>query len=119
MATKKKAKPAKKKAPKKVTRKRKVKVQPVEDKPSVAILLMRSHSFHEQAKQMTSAVNGHRVVTRALDLGKLREALDLRLQAEAQDPGRMDQAWLDEQRLTPPGSDTHKALMAFYREKLG
>jgi hypothetical protein len=116
---------AKKKAPKrKATKKSKPKTKrlrakKVEERLSVATLLAQSMSLHEQGKQATSSINGRRVVARAMDLGKMREARDFRVQADAQDPGHIDPAWADEQRLTPMGTDTHKALMEFYREKLG
>lgn len=86
---------------------------------TVAELLYASIAAHLLAKQETYGKGDHRRMTRARDFGKLREAYELRKQADAADPAHADPAWSEEQAQTANGKDTHAALMAFYREKLG
>jgi hypothetical protein len=82
-----------------------------EDRPEtrrIAQLLAESLAAHRaatllrQAKQSTAACQ------------KLREAADLRRQADAADPAHESPAWADEDRVTPKGKVTHDELMAFY-----
>jgi hypothetical protein len=98
MAAKKKAKPK----PQPV-----VKPNPSPLPGEIADLLSRSMAAHLASKQ-----RGGRNLTR------LAEAYDLRKQAIAADPARVDPAWAAEQGRTTAQSDTHTELMMFYRETL-
>lgn len=50
-------------------------------------------------------------------LDDLNSAAVARTEAEAADPGFLSPAWAAEDRITPPGVNTHAAFMAFYQSK--
>lgn len=74
----------------------------------VAGLLEQSVKLHQDAR----AVKGQRPgAWKQL----VHEAYLLRAEAERLDPQRVAHAWVEEQRVTPSGADTHNALMGFYK----
>ena len=81
-------------------------------------LLKASLAAHEAAKQVIRVIGGKRQIVRGRDLAKLKEAAELRAQAEALDPKREASGWSEEQSRTPARLDTHTTLTEFYREKL-
>jgi hypothetical protein len=76
----------------------------------VSALLTASRAAHEQAKALRRS---HRVAE-ARDA--LSTAARLRREAHALDPDHIGPAWVEEQRQTPRGRDTHAELIAWYVE---
>lgn len=75
---------------------------------TVKQLLATSHAFHEQAKPTK---------TKPRDRNAMAEAAKFRLEALAMDPNREDPAWAEEDAKTAPGTNTHEAMLAFYRQQ--
>jgi len=84
---------------------------------TVAELLKESLSLHRQAMPVTVGQGSRRRTSKTRDREKLRQAYELRKQAHALDPEHDDEAWADEQSVTPVGYDTHEMFMRFYRDQ--
>lgn len=78
---------------------------------SVAELLAESMRLHNSARPVSKVKRAWEDVAPTL-----RQACALRQQADAADPDHTDPAWTFEQKHTPNGTDTHEAMMAFYRD---
>lgn len=75
---------------------------------SVSQLLATSYAFHNQSLP-SKGVPRNRAA--------LKSAADLRLEALEIDPNRIEPAWAEEDKRTPGGTNTHEALMAFYKSQ--
>lgn len=79
--------------------------------PDIGSLLRQSMAAHEEAMRAR--------YEKRSDREALLTAYALRREAHEVDPEHLDLAWHEEQHRTPGNSDTHAALMKFYKQRLG